>query len=477
MRAIVRGFVGACVALASVACSDASGEGESIDGGPSDAGEPVMLAPPGPIAAEPQQDGDPVAGYTTLVDWGYVTCGIPYSAYSRVAGPAPAALRLPGRTGRNVELPYMLTATTTASGVEIVAPNCLTCHASYFRGEVVIGLGNASSDYTSDMSGPVLLAKGLVPDDELHEWQRFYDKARVVGPRIMTRTIGPSSADNLAAVLFSYRDPETLAWLDRPALPLPPVVVPVDVPPWWRMAKKNAMFYSAAGRGDHVRFLIGSTSLCSDDVDEVRVIEQRFGDVYAYIRSIEPPAWPGTVDEALAAQGRTVFEATCSRCHGTYGETETYPNLVVGIDEIGTDSVLMSSAYFTGVYVDWFERSFYGETGRLEPAEGYVAPPLDGVWATAPFLHNGSVPTLAQLLDSTSRPRYWTRDFEAGTYDMEAVGWAHTALDYGQDTATASERRRIYDTTQLGYGNGGHTFGDALTADDRRAVIEYLKTL
>jgi hypothetical protein len=54
----------------------------------------------------------------------------------------------------------------------------------------------------------------------------------------------------------------------------------------------------------------------------------------------------------------------------------------------------------------------------------------------------------------------------------------NAALDHGQaDEPTMSARKRIYDTTLLGYGNDGHTFGDDLTVDDRRAVIEYLKTL
>lgn len=99
-----------------------------------------------------------------------------------------------------------------------------------------------------------------------------------------------------------------------------------------------------------------------------------------------------------------------------------------------------------------------------------MAPPLDGVWATAPYLHNGSVPTLRALLESSTRPRFWRRDFDSSVYDKEAVGWPYETLDSAEDAAT-------YDTTQTGYGNLGHTFGDPLTATERVAVIEYLKTL
>ena len=80
--------------------------------------------------------GDPQVGYSALVNEGYVSCGIPYSAYSQVF--APASWTVPGRTGLNKELGFAVTATTTASGVDIVGPNCLSCHAEYLMGELVL---------------------------------------------------------------------------------------------------------------------------------------------------------------------------------------------------------------------------------------------------------------------------------------------------------------------------------------------------
>jgi hypothetical protein len=111
---------------------------------------------------------------------------------------------------------------------------------------------------------------------------------------------------------------------------------------------------------------------------------------------------------------------------------------------------------------------------------GYQAPPLDGIWATAPYLHNGSVPTVYELLSSKSRPRVFTRSYRTGAeeYDPAKLGWKVQVLSHGADpNAPAYEQRKIYDTTQPGRGNGGHTFGDDLTEDERMAVIEYLKTL
>jgi hypothetical protein len=128
--------------------------------------------------------------------------------------------------------------------------------------------------------------------------------------------------------------------------------------------------------------------------------------------------------------------------------------------------------------VEWFNRSFYGRTAQLVPGPGYVAPPLDGIWATAPYLHNGSVPTLEALLDSPKRPTYWRRSISQRELDPRAVGWKHQVLSHGKAAETdPSRRKRIYDTTLPGYSNQGHTVGDELSDGQRHALIEYLKTL
>jgi mono/diheme cytochrome c family protein len=443
-----------------------------------------MARPPvHPIAvpAEPQRSGDAAAGYHALVNNGYVGCGIPYDTYSSVFGPAPAGDQLPGRDGHNATLPFGQTAFTQLSGVEVVTANCLSCHAAKLGGKVVVGLGTTTQDFTHDPSSQVELAGMLISDPtEKAEWRKFADRVEAVGPYATTLTTGVTAADNIAAVLFAHRDAATLAWSATPLLDLPPPAdapgVPVDVPPWWRMAKKNAMFYDGAGRGDQARIMMTASTLCTDDVADAQAIDAYFGDVRAYIVSLTPPPYPMPVDATLAARGKTVFEATCADCHGTYGDGGTYPNLMIPVEEVGTDATLGSgAAQFADRFVDWFAQSFYGQTARLEPKPAYYAPPLDGIWATAPFLHNGSVPSLATLLDSSKRPAFWKRraaDGEGNDFDPVEVGWQYDAV-----AQPASPSTIVYDTTQPGYGNGGHTYGDVLSDADRAAVIEYLKTL
>jgi cytochrome c5 len=438
------------------------------------------------LEAEPQRPGDPEKGYHALVNEAYVPCGIPWSAYEQVFGAAPESARLPGREGRNETLPYYYTAMTTKAGVEIVTANCLNCHAGYIDGELVVGLGAAGADFTrsGDSQRARSSAVGLLVKDpaEREEWTKWRTRVDAIADHSVLSTRGVNPADNFTAVLFAHHDPVTLAWSDTPLLEVPPPHdTPVDVPPWWHMKKKASMFYVGGGRGDHARIMMTASILCTSSVEESEAIDAYFTDVRAYIANLEPPKYPWPIDDALAERGRTVFEASCARCHGTYGDNGAYPNLLFPLAEIGTDPVLASgTAQFAPAFVDWFAKSFFGQVSRLEPKEGYVAPPLDGIWATAPFLHNGSVPTIAALLDSSLRPKYWTRTFDTGkeSYDRAALGWKHTVLEAGKDAEPDEERRKdIYDTTLPGYGRGGHLYGDVLTPDERTAVIEYLKTL
>lgn len=448
------------------ACGTETTSGGEIDG------------PYDEVPKEPQRPGDAAKGYDYLINGGYVTCGLPKS----IAPGGSISDRMPGRTGDNATLPYYWSAATSQEGVRVVSANCLLCHAGRINGELVVGLGAHDRDFTGDQASLIELAGGLISDPtEKQEWMRFRDRVKAIAPFQRTATVGVNPADSFTAALMAHRDPATMAWSAEPLLPLPPpIVVPVDVPPWWRMNKKNAMFYNASGRGDHARIMMAASLLCTETNAEAEVIDKAFVDVRAWIESsVTVPVWPYAVDMNLAAQGEDVFAEHCEACHGSYGKDGVYPNQLVPLAVIGTDSVLVEGeSEFSARFVEWFAQSFWGKTSRLEPSVGYVAPPLDGVWATAPFLHNGSVPTLAALLDPATRPTYWTRTFSSTDYDEAAAGWKFTVVDHGQAAEEDMQiKTRIYDTTLVGYGNGGHLYGEQLTEEHRRAVLEYLKTL
>ena len=489
------GDVGSSGAVPTTGASSTTGASPTSGGDDeSSGGTTGPASTPGPwdegvyIPPEPQQDGDPVKGYEALVTKGYITCGIPWLLFGLskpFIGSYADGEPLPGRSGKNAEVPFNWTV-HEVDGAEIVSQNCLQCHAGKFNGKLTVGLGTAEADFTDDMSA--LLKAFPIPDiliPGLEQMTRFMNRVKVLGPQTVMRTVGTNPAEMVAVTLVAHRDRHTLAWSEEELLPVPGLVVPSDPPPWWRAHKKNALFYNGMARGDHRGTMMLATALCTDTVAEAQQIDSYFADIQAYIRSVRAPKYPFAIDAALAEAGAGVFAANCAGCHGTYAEhdeDDTYPNLLFPLDVIGTDPVVAEGGTKYAPYlVEWYNQSFYGSITRMEPSDpfpGYMAPPLDGVWATGPFLHNGSVPTIELVLDSGKRPTYWRRvDFDSAHFDEQALGWPYLELPFGQADADDSERKYIYDTTQVAHTNAGHIFGDHLTESERRAVLEYLKTL
>lgn len=451
------------VLLALLAC-----HGRSNDGQPADSASPEL---------GPRPEGDADAGWDLLRYGDYVGAGVPADLWFELIGEVEGNEL--AREGRAADLSPAWNLFESPEGAEVVGGvACFGCHGSWIDGRFIPGLGDAFSDYTQDRSSTFGLVLGMVKarygedSAEYAATARFVRGAEAMSPYIVLPFAGINPAFSMERSAAAWRDPETLEWQDAPLYEVPDNLPFSDVPPWWTVQKKEALFYNGMGRGDFARLIqqIGVVALV--DRAHAEQIDQDFGDVLAWIRSLEPPPWPGDIDEALAEQGAAVFEASCARCHGTYGEEETFPALRVAVDEVGTDPFFAEEAADPD-FNAWLSASWYGEGdwgGEFDADLGYVAPPLDGVWATAPYLHNGSVPDLVALLDSSQRPAAWWRDFESSSYDYERVGWPWEAAEADGDPWT-------YDTSVQGGDNGGHTYSDALSADERSALLEYLKTL
>lgn len=367
----------------------------------------------------------------------------------------------------NDGLPMGLRPARTVLGGRGITTDCMICHGSSLFGQSYIGLGNASLDLEAlfeEMSG-------------LGERQR-----KVLFP--FTNVRGTSEAAAMAIFLFSIRNED----LSLRTLPLDLGLradLCEDPPAWWLLKKKKTMYHDGSTSARSVRSLMQFTLSPVATLDQVKKLEATFKDVQAFILSLEPPKYPFPIDASLAEQGRVLFEQRCATCHGTYGAAGCYPNRIISLEEIGTDPTrawAISERAKQHYEATWFGQEVDNQGRKLQYQlpRGYQAPPLDGIWATAPYFHNGSVPTLYHVLNSESRPTYFTRSFGTSRedYDSQRVGWKVEILSGPVDPkAPAIERRRVYDTTLPGRGNGGHTFGDSLSDAERRAVLEYLKTL
>jgi mono/diheme cytochrome c family protein len=341
--------------------------------------------------------------------------------------------------------------------------DCMLCHGGSIGGRSYVGLGNTQLDLKA------LLYELTIADGKRPPFSTF----------VLNSSRGTNNAGQIAAVLLSLRNPD----LSVRSFPLPLAVnLPeMDTPPWWHLKRKRTMYYD--GRTDarsvrtNMQFLLAEKS-----IDDLKELEPVFRDLLAFLKSIEPPKYPFPIDDATAARGRVVFEATCARCHGTYGPDGKYPNKIVALSVIGTDSA--RSLGLSDRLVAHYNKTWLGAEHPVNTQRtGYQAPPLDGIWATAPYLHNGSVPTLHALLSSSTRPARFTRpaSTDFAHYDTVRVGWKSEEVTASELAATVRQSpyqaKFIVDTARFGMGNGGHTFGDELTEHERRDVIEYLKSL
>ena len=140
----------------------------------------------------------------------------------------------------------------------------------------------------------------------------------------------------------------------------------------------------------------------------------------------------------------------------------------VPIAAIGTDPYRFNSytALFASNQYSLYPGSRY-QFKHFRKTDGYANHPLDGIWLRAPYLHNGSVPTLRDLLDAPERrPKVFYRGYDM--FDQANVGFV-------SDGPEAQGFSR-YDTNLAGNGNSGHVYGTALPEEDKRAIVEYLKT-
>jgi mono/diheme cytochrome c family protein len=203
-------------------------------------------------------------------------------------------------------------------------------------------------------------------------------------------------------------------------------------------------------------------------------------------RDLKAPHFPferpgsGQPEQAAArlARGKQVYVERCAQCHGVFDpashqvDITRAPKYMTAVD-VGTD-IERRRAFdpeTASLLNQWgYERGVWAHDAFRPAGGGYLAGPLDGIWARAPYLHNGSVPTLRQLVTRSSRPERFYRG--SRHYEAAAMGWEWEA----EAERGTGRRLFLYDTTLTGNSNQGHEewIDDPADVD---ALLDYLATL
>jgi mono/diheme cytochrome c family protein len=382
------------------------------------------------------------------------------------------------------------------TGADFLMTNCALCHTAQIDGKHIKGLGNRNlrlnalnhailrvagdKDFTSDRMLPAAEAAAKrygVPWD----WRsRFPVDAAVKALKELASAEAAKPDGGLLAV-DAGPGRNTPVEFAKTAyhVPLAPPHGFVKYPAVWMYKWRKSFGYDGALVGDLGVALSAVESNKGVPAQDVLAQPQRWARLYDYVKSVEPPPYPHPIDKALAERGSELFQEICARCHGTYEPdgAVSYKERIVALDGVKTDPDRLRS-----VSPELIEARRQGELGKrihLEVSEGYVPPPLTGVWCRGPYLHNGAVPTLADMLrPAEERPvAFYVGDVG---YDLSRVGLPYEeerTADGKRAGRQASPRQRLFDTHGPGNGNGGHAYGTRRSADERKAILEYLKGL
>lgn len=205
-------------------------------------------------------------------------------------------------------------------------------------------------------------------------------------------------------------------------------------------------------------------------VDHARV--ERVAD---WLKTLQAPPSPITVDTGAAARGAAYYAEHCHRCHGRQGrESYLFEGDLLGkvdpVSGIGTDRARLDS--YTEEFRDRQLSGLFAGTPyafrHFQKTNGYANMPLDGLWLRGPYLHNGSVPTLADLLKAPdARPKSFLRGSDV--IDADNGGFVSPACESGG-------RGFCFETQLPGNSNAGHIYGTSLSAAEKADLLEYLKT-
>jgi len=417
-----------------------------------------------------------------------------------------AAFGLPWEQGHELPVGF----TTKTIGFKRVAQNCAICHTASFRtkpGENPTYVPTGP-DHTFNLEAlfrflvdcaedPRFNADTLMAEIQLSQPKNFTFIDSLIYRYILIPVTKQRLIERKSRFAWIYRHYPPQQWPDwgrgrddamnltkyfLTTSPMDDTLGPTDMPSVWNLKKYKShegTRMNLAGDSWNANSVIidSALGLLGAAPPSNHLFLQQTGWLENYLGNYPAPKYPFPIDQAKAAAGKTVFDAQCAMCHWS-NRTGT----VMKIEEVGTDRErILSWNKDAAIRANNAVKSFGIERKGLveETPYGYVVSFLDGIWLRAPYLHNGSVPSLRDLLNpAAQRPQLFYRGYDV--YDPLDAGFVCQPAQAARLGVTWDEVLRVatpYDVHMRSNGNGGHEFGVDLPQDQKDALIEYLKTL
>jgi mono/diheme cytochrome c family protein len=272
---------------------------------------------------------------------------------------------------------------------------------------------------------------------------------------------------------------------------------PVSIPPIFYLSKLTWFHYDNNTNSFLQRNIgqdLGVGAVADVSTGDSTVLLRNLRRLEQIAAKLSTPKWPeevlGKIDQARAARGAAIYKTECASCHD-YGEDGMFPDRTYDLATIGTDPNRalnfikpLGEKSFVGelaVILDKLEKAAFvregvtpEEAATMEPPKiiwrgtgKYASRPLAGAWASAPYLHNGSVPTLYDLL---LPPEKRPKTFLTGSRELDPK-------KVGYETDGSKGAAFLFDTSQNANKNTGHTYGTTLSEEQRLDLLEHLKSL
>ena len=398
------------------------------------------------------------------------------------------------------EFPIGFARSTNRLGLDVVTQNCATCHVGVLRGsaeEKVPQVISAMPGITVNLQAYIQFLIATAQDERFtaNHLMPYINEIAHLNPleKLAYRFIViPQTREELLhqGHDFSFMEHQTPYGPGRvdtftsyktrrygfPAEKLTPLELNgiADYPSIWNQRpRQNLRLHWDGNNNDGSErnrtaalALVAPTTINFDSMERVR----------AWLMDLQPPQYPYAIDPPLAAKGKAIYANNCASCHASKDKGGYQLGTVVPIEEIGTDRGRLDSytyelasnqnLTFAGITYKGVDQRF----SHFKKTNGYTNSLLDGIWLRSPYLHNGSVPTLRDLLNKPEeRPTTFYRGYDV--FDSENVGYVSTVAEENGKAFFP------YDTNEPGNSNIGHLYGTDLSDESKEALLEYLKTL